>query len=87
MRIMDKETEKENLHNNIKDDFLALMDMFIQDNPLLMQLVLSSWKLREMNLIDDEELEKIYKGLEKNRDQLKQDFMKEMKAVKRKDMM
>jgi len=75
----EKDKINEYMQNNAKEDFLALMDIVIKENPLLMQLAFSSWKLRALNLIDDYELEKIHKGLEKNREQLIHDYNKAMK--------
>lgn len=62
-------------HIQTKNDFLKLMDNMIQNNPLLMNLLFSTWKLREMNLITDLELDKIQKGLEKNKDNIFIDFI------------
>lgn len=76
-------THEENSNTNVlvqsniqtKNDFLKLMDTLIQKNPLLMNLLFSTWKLREMNLITDSDLDRIQKGLEQNKDNIFIDFI------------
>lgn len=65
-----------------KDDFLNVMDSMIQRNPLLMNLLFSTWKLRELNLITEADLDRIQKGLEQNKDDIFIDFIQQLDTEK-----
>lgn len=65
-----------------QNDFLKIMDTMIQKNPLLMNLLFSTWKLRELNLITDTDLHRIQKGIEQNQDDIFIDFMQQLDRMK-----
>ncbi len=64
-----------------RDDFLETIDAMVQKNPLLMNLLFSTWKLRELNLISDSDLDRIQKGLEKNKDSIFIDFIQQQEMM------